>query len=136
MKTFSLTFSTKGFCDIIDITDKVEECLKKFQVKDGAVLVFVPGSTAGLSLIEYEKGLIEDLKRTIEEIVPQDREYAHNQAWGDGNGFSHVRSALFPPSLTIPVEDSKLILGTWQNLVLFDFDNHPRQRKVLIKIIG
>jgi len=136
MKTFSLTFSTKGFCDIIDITDKVEECLKKSQIKDGAVLVFVPGSTAGLSLIEYEKGLIEDLKRTIEELVSQDREYAHNKAWGDGNGFSHVRSALFPPSLTIPVENSKLILGTWQNLVLLDFDNRPRQRKVVIKIIG
>lgn len=136
MKTFSLTIPTKGFCHIIDITDKVEECLKKSQVKDGVVLVFVPGSTAGLSLIEYEEGLIEDLKRTIEEIVPQDREYAHNKAWGDGNGFSHVRSALFPPSLVIPVEDSKLILGTWQNLVLLDFDNRPRQRKVIIKIIG
>jgi secondary thiamine-phosphate synthase enzyme len=136
MSIFEFSIKTKGFNDIIDITPKVEECVKKSEIKEGTVLIFVPGSTVGLTTLEYEEGLIKDLKQTLEKIAPQNQEYEHNKRWGDGNGFSHIRSALLPPSLTIPIQNSQLTLGTWQQIVLIDFDNRPRERKVIVKVIG
>ena len=112
------TIQTKGFTDIVDITDFVEDFIRKEKIEDGAVLVFVLGSTAGITTIEYEPGVIEDLKNVFEKIAPKDAKYNHEEAWHDGNGFSHVRAGLLKPSLVVPVENGKLLLGTWQQIVL------------------
>jgi len=127
------TIQTKGFTDIVDITDFVEDFIRKEKIEDGAVLVFVLGSTAGITTIEYEPGVIEDLKNVFEKIAPKDAKYNHEEAWHDGNGFSHVRAGLLKPSLVVPVENGKLLLGTWQQIVLVDFDNMPRERKIVLK---
>jgi secondary thiamine-phosphate synthase enzyme len=126
---------TKGFNDIIDITDKVSEIIEKSKVKNGICLISCPGSTAGLTTIEYDPNLLEDFKEFLEKIVPPNRPYHHDETWGDKNAFSHLRSALIKPFLTVPVGDGKLILGTWQQIVLIDFDNRPREREIFIKII-
>ncbi len=130
---FSL--QTKGFTDIIDITDQVSEILKKSKVKDGVCLISCPGSTCGLTTIEYESGLIEDLKRTLDKIAPMNTDYEHCKKWGDCNGFSHVRSALLKPFLAVPVEDGRLVLGAWQQIAFLDFDNRPRNREIIVKVI-
>ncbi|MBW1678834.1 MAG: YjbQ family protein [Deltaproteobacteria bacterium] len=122
--------------DIIDITPQVTEELRNSGVKDGVVFLFISGSTAALTTIEYENGVIDDLIRTIEKIAPQNIPYQHNLRWGDGNGYSHVRASLLGPSLNIPVADKKLLIGPWQQIVLLDFDNRPRKREVVIQIIG
>jgi len=127
------TIQTKGFTDIVDITDFVEDFIRKEKIEDGAVLVFVLGSTAGITTIEYEPGVIEDLKNVFEKIAPKDAKYNHEEAWHDGNGFSHVRAAILKPFLMVPVENGKLLLGTWQQIVLVDFDNTPRERKIVLK---
>jgi secondary thiamine-phosphate synthase enzyme len=132
MPNFSIT--TQGFTDIIDITSRVQECVKESKAKDGAVLIFVLGSTIGLTTMEYEEGAIDDLKKAFERIAPKDEKYKHDKTLGNGNGFSHARSALLPPSLTIPIENSQLTLGAWQQIVLVDFDNRPRQREIIVKI--
>ncbi|MBZ9569719.1 secondary thiamine-phosphate synthase enzyme YjbQ [Patescibacteria group bacterium] len=129
------SISTKGFTDIIDITDQISEILKKSKVKDGVCLIFCPGSTCGLTTIEYESGLIKDLKRALEIVAPMSDNYEHCKRWGDCNGFSHIRSALLKPFLAVPIEDGKLVLGTWQNLVFLDFDNRPRNREIIVKVI-
>lgn len=126
---------TKGFNDIIDITSQVIEAVKNSKVKDGACLVFVAHSTCALTTIEYEEGVIEDLKRTWEIIAPMNKNYEHCKKWGDCNGYAHIRAALMGPSLTIPIEDGNLVLGNWQQIVLIDFDNRPRERNILVKII-
>ena len=131
----TFTVKTKGLCDIINITERIEEAVKKSKIKEGAVLVFVAGSTAGITAIEYEKGVIDDLKNVFEKIAPKDADYNHEKAWHDGNGFSHVRAGLLKPSLTLPVESGKLLLGTWQQIVLIDFDSKPRERKIIIKVL-
>ncbi len=136
IETLSIEIKTTGNTDILDISSQVETLVRKCKIADGLVTVFTPGSTAGLSTIEFESGVIEDLKRTIEELVPQDRTYQHDQRWGDGNGYSHVRAALLKPSLTIPLEGGQMILGTWQQIVLLDFDNRPRSRKVVVQVMG
>ena len=138
MKTNITTFELKttGGTDILDITHKVESAIEKMGGRDGLVTVFTPGSTAGVSTIEYESGVIEDLKRAIEELVPQERTYERDKRWGDGNGYSHVRAALLKPSLTIPLKDDEMLLGTWQQIVLLDFDNRPRSRRVIVQIMG
>jgi len=100
------------------------------------VTLFIPGSTAALTTIEYERGVINDLKKAIERMAPEDLYYEHNERWGDGNGYSHVRSALLGPSLHIPVIDGKLTLGTWQQIVLLDFDNRPRKRQIIMQTLG
>ena len=130
------SISTKGFTDIIDITEKVLEAVKKSGVKNGVCLISCPGSTCGITTMEYESGLIEDFKRILEKIVPMSKDYEHCKKWGDCNGFSHLRSALIKPFLTVPIENGKLLLGAWQNLVFIDFDNRPREREVIVKIIG
>jgi len=129
------SIKTKGFTDIIDITDRVSEILEKSKVKDGICLISCPGSTCGLTTIEYESGSIEDLKRILEGIVPMSDNYEHCKKWGDCNGFSHIRSALLKPFLTVPIENKKLILGTWQQIVFLDFDNRPREREIVVKVI-
>jgi len=136
VETRSIQFSTQGFCDVIEITSEVESALASQELTRGVVTLFVPGSTAGLTTLEYETGCVEDLKTAVDRIVPERAEYAHNTRWEDGNGFSHVRAALLGPSLQIPFSDKKLQTGTWQQLVLVDFDNRPRQRELIIQIMG
>ena len=127
---------TKGFNDIIDITLGVEKEVEKSKVKDGICLISSPGSTCGLTTIEYEEGLIEDLKRTLEKIAPMNKDYEHCKRWGDYNGYAHIRSALLKPFLTVPIENGKLVLGAWQQLVFIDFDNRSREREIIIKIVS
>ena len=126
---------TKGFNDIVDITEKVSEIVRKSKIKDGICLISCPGSTAGLTTIEYDPNLLEDFKEFLEKLVPSNRPYRHDETWGDKNAPSHIRSALIKPFLTIPIEDGKLVLGQWQNIVLVDFNNRPREREIVIKII-
>ena len=138
MITFTETFSlsTKGYGDTHDLTPRVRDAVLRSGVGDGLCALFVPGSTAGLTTIEFEPGVLEDLRDAIEKIAPSDAQYRHNERWGDGNGFSHVRAAMLGHSLTVPVTEGGLVLGTWQQIVLVDFDNGPRNRKVHVKILG
>jgi secondary thiamine-phosphate synthase enzyme len=131
-----ITEKTAGFCDIIDITAKVRQHLEKAKIHNGLATLFVSGSTAALTTVEYEPGLIQDLKEFVEKIIPSDRRYHHDDRWGDDNGFSHVRASLFGPSLAIPIEHGRLCLGPWQQIVLLDFDNRPRTREITFQIIG
>jgi secondary thiamine-phosphate synthase enzyme len=131
-----ISIKTTAKTDILDLTPKVREVMKRSNVQNGTVTLFIPGSTAALTTIEYETGVINDLKKAIERMAPEDLYYEHNERWGDGNGYSHVRSALVGPSLHIPMIDGKLTLGTWQQIVLLDFDNRPRKRKIIIQIVG
>jgi secondary thiamine-phosphate synthase enzyme len=128
--------STNGDGSILDLSDSIEEFLAVHESWNGILVVFVPGSTAGITTIEYESGALEDLRRAIETVAPRGSDYAHDRRWGDGNGFSHVRAALMGPSLAIPVERGIPILGTWQQVVLCDFDNRPRRRTVIMQFTG
>ena len=132
--TFSL--STKGFCDIQDITSPVAATVVKSKIRNGMVTVFCPGSTGAVTTIEYESGALEDLKKAIERMAPADTPYAHDRRWGDGNGFSHVRAALIGPSLTVPVIQGSISLGTWQQIVFIDFDNRSRRRNIVVQVMG
>lgn len=134
--TSSFQIPTKGNTDIIDITDKVQTILSKSKVQEGQVTIFISGSTAGLTTVEYEPGLVKDLKEFYEKIIPQNKEYHHNERWHDGNGHSHIRASLLKPSLTIPFQNSNLLLGTWQQIILIDFDNRERTREVIVQIQG
>ena len=127
--------STKGFTDIINITSQAEEEVKKSEIKEGICLVFAAHATCALTIIEHEEGVIKDLKRVFEIIAPMNEDYEHCKKWGDCNGYAHVRASLMKPSLTIPIEEGKLVLGTWQQIVLIDFDNRPREREIIIKVI-
>lgn len=132
----TISLSTKGFSDIIDITDHVHSVVGNSKMKDGLVTVFCPGSTGSITTIEYESGVLRDLQKAIEKIVPSNIPYEHDKRWGDGNGFSHVRAALMKPGLTIPLINARLSLGTWQQIVFIDFDNRRRERRILVQIIG
>jgi len=132
----SVSLSTKGFCDIHEITPSVRSILEKSEIKNGTVTVFCPGSTGAVTTIEYESGVLEDLKNAIERLAPSNIPYAHDRRWGDGNGFSHVRAALLGPSLTVPILQGALALGTWQQIVFIDFDNRKRQRNILVQVMG
>jgi secondary thiamine-phosphate synthase enzyme len=132
----SISVQTTAENDIIDLTPFVEKSLAGWSSLNGAVTLFIPGSTAALTTIEYEEGAINDLKKAIERMAPADLYYEHNERWGDGNGYSHVRAALIGPSLHIPVIAGRLLLGTWQQIVLLDFDNRPRERQVILQISG
>jgi secondary thiamine-phosphate synthase enzyme len=134
--TKQISLQTKGECDIVDITALVQQQLSGAGVKDGTVTVFITGSTAGVTTIENEPGIISDFKKMWERVVPKNMEYRHDRAWGEGNGYSHVRASLLGASLVIPFNNKKLSLGTWQQLVVVDFDNRPRSRQVLLQIIG
>ena len=130
------SISTKGFTDIIDITDKVREAVKEAVKKDGVCLISCPGSTCGITTIEYEEGAVQDLKNILDKIIPMSKDYEHCKKWGDCNGYAHIRSALIQPFLSIPVEDGQPVLGTWQQIVFIDFDNRERTREISIKVIG
>jgi len=130
------SFRTSGDTDIIDITTQVSGIVAESGLTEGQVLIFVPGSTAAVTTIEYESGVVRDLKEAIERLVPTGISYRHDARWGDGNGYAHVRAALLGPSLTVPLIKGRLVLGTWQQIVLVDFDNEPRDRKVLVSISG
>jgi secondary thiamine-phosphate synthase enzyme len=132
----TITETTAGFSDIIDITAKVREHITKQKFRRGLASLFVSGSTAALTTIEYEPGLIRDLKEFLEKYVPSNRRYHHDDRWNDDNGFSHLRASLFGPSLTIPIENGQPCLGTWQQVILLDFDNRPRTRKIIVQLIG
>lgn len=127
---------TTSETDIIDITSKVVSNLEDSEIANGTVNLFVPGSTAALTTIEFESGVINDLKKAISRLAPVEDYYEHNERWGDGNGYSHVRAALIGPSLSVPVINGILSLGTWQQIVLLDFDNRPRKRNIIQQIIG
>lgn len=134
--TERIGFSTKGDGDLIDITGKVSGILQSSGLKNGSLLVFIVGSTAAITTFEYEPGLIKDMQDLAEKLVPAAKRYSHDDTWGDANGFSHLRATLFGPSLAIPFEDGKLLTGTWQQIVLAEFDNRPRKREVIVQITG
>jgi secondary thiamine-phosphate synthase enzyme len=136
VKTDSFTVTTKGTCDLKEVTGRVAKAIEDSGVTDGIVTVFVPGATAGVTTIEYEPGAVRDFQDFMERSIPSDGVYRHNERWGDGNGFSHVRAASLGPSMTVPFRDGVLLLGTWQQIVVVDFDNAPRQRQVILQIIG
>lgn len=138
MKIFTGEFSlsTKGLTDTRDITGDVLKQVKAAGVKDGLVTVFVPGSTASVTTIEFEPNLVKDLKEQAERWAPSDHRYHHDNTWGDDNGFSHVRSSLMGPSLSVPLKGGKLTLGAWQQIVLVDFDNRARDRTIVVQVIG
>jgi secondary thiamine-phosphate synthase enzyme len=131
-----LTEKTRGHCDIIDLTAKVKEQIRKEKIQRGLATLFVSGSTASLTTIEYESGVLEDLKELLEKLIPSNRKYHHDDRWGDDNGYSHLRASLLGPSLQIPIEDGKLLLGAWQQIVLLDFDNRPRTREIVLQVMG
>ena len=134
--TSTIQVKTSGESDIIDITDRVREKTISAQIINGSLLLFISGSTAALTTIEAESGVVNDLRKAIERIAPETIPYEHDRRWGDGNGYAHVRSALIGPSLTIPIVKKEMLLGTWQQIVLLDFDNRPRNREVVIQIMG
>jgi secondary thiamine-phosphate synthase enzyme len=134
--TKKISLQSKGHCDIIDITPQVQQQLAEADISDGTVTLFISGSTAGISTIEFESGLLSDFQSMWERNVPQDITYKHDRAWGEGNGYSHVRASLLGASLVIPFSDKRLALGTWQQIVLVDFDNRPRSRQIVVQIMG
>ena len=136
VKTVSLSMRTQGDAQMLDITHQTEQAVQESQIQNGIVTLFVPGSTAALTTIEFEDGAVRDFRRLFDEIVSAKRDYAHNARWGDGNGHSHVRAALLGPSLTVPFVDRKLLLGTWQQIILVDFDNRSRSRTVIAQVMG
>lgn len=131
-----LELRSTGEGDAFDVTKEVAAAVDRSGVREGLALVFVPGSTAAVTTIEFEPGVVRDLQQAIERLAPRGARYAHDAAWGDGNGYAHVRSALVGPSLAVPVADGRLVLGTWQQIVVLDFDNRPRRRRVVVQVQG
>ncbi len=136
IETRSFTFSTQADTDVVDITDEVAELVTQSAVNDGIIVVFVPGSTGGITTLEHEPGMVQDIKDFFERAAPKDHDYHHEERWHDGNGHSHVRASLVGPSVTIPFRDKRLMLGTWQQVVFLDFDVRPRERELIAQIIG
>jgi secondary thiamine-phosphate synthase enzyme len=136
VKTNNINLNTKGDADILDITNQVSRVVVESGLSNGVVTVFTPSATSGLTTIEYESGCISDLRRLLDEIIDPGRHYAHNARWGDGNGHSHIRAALLGPSFSVPFVNSKLTLGTWQQIIFIDFDNRSRRRELVVQLIG
>jgi secondary thiamine-phosphate synthase enzyme len=136
VKTLTIHLSTRGNMDIHDVTEEVERSVSESGLKNGSVTIFTSSSTSALTTIEYESGALSDLRRLFEEIIPSNREYAHNARWGDGNGHSHIRASLLGASLTVPFVDGRLALGTWQQIIFIDFDNRARQRELILQVMG
>ncbi len=136
IRTTEVTVKTQGHCDVHDLTAPLREAIQKSGIREGQVLVFVPGSTAGVTTVEFEPGMVRDLQEFFEAIIPERRDYHHHATWGDDNGASHLRAALLKPALPIPFRDSKPLLGTLQQLVLVDFDTRPRSRTVIFQLTG
>ena len=131
-----IELTTSGNAESKNITPELIEALEETGFTNGVVTVFVPGATGGVTTVEFEPGLVRDLEDLWERIAPSGKQYHHDDTWGDGNGYAHVRAALLGPSLTVPLIDGSLVLGTWQQIVLVDFDNRPRDRKILVHISG
>jgi len=136
IETYSISISTKGNCDIIDITDNVSDLIVDNNFTEGNVLVFVGGSTAGITTIEYEPGLLKDYPKFFERIAPANINYEHDNTWHDGNGHSHIRAAIQGASLTVPFLKGRMLLGTWQQIIFVDFDNRSRRRNITVQITG
>ncbi len=134
--TSKISLETVGNADTHDITEAVARAVAESGLTSGTVTIFCPGSTSGVTTIEYEEGAVADLQQVFDEVVPPSRDYLHNERWGDGNGHSHVRAALLGPSLSVPFVGRRLTLGTWQQIIYVDFDNRPRQREIVVQIIG
>jgi secondary thiamine-phosphate synthase enzyme len=136
VETKEITLQSRGNCDVIDITSQVAKHVEKSGINSGIITLFIVGSTAGITTIEYEPNLLSDFKNMWDRVIPQNIPYEHNKTWGDGNGHSHVRASTLGASLTIPFVNKRLTLGTWQQIVFADFDNRPRSRKITIQILG
>jgi len=136
IETFSINISTKGNCDIIDITAEVGKLVSNNNFNEGNVLIFASGSTAGVTTIEYEPGLLKDYPKFFDKIIPSNASYEHDNTWHDGNGHSHVRAAIQGASLTVPFSNGRLLLGTWQQVIVVDFDNRSRRREIVVQIMG
>jgi secondary thiamine-phosphate synthase enzyme len=134
--SLSISLSTKGGADMLDITGEVQGCLVEAGLLNGVVTIFCPSSTSALTTIEYEAGALNDLKRLFDQLAPPEQPYAHNARWGDGNGHSHLRAALTGPSLSVPFIQGRLTLGTWQQIIYIDFDNRARRRELVVQIMG
>lgn len=136
VQTYQIRLKTQGEADAHDITEAVAGIIGESDLDSGIVTVFCPSATSGLTTIEFEKGCVTDLRRLFDEIASPNHKYAHNARWGDGNGHSHVRAALLGPSLTVPFVNGRLTLGTWQQIIYLDFDNRPRQRELVVQLMG
>ncbi|MFH1011608.1 MAG: secondary thiamine-phosphate synthase enzyme YjbQ [bacterium] len=136
VKTFHISVSSRGDGDIHDLTQQVAERLADSELKDGLATVFVPGSTASITTIEFEPGLKKDMPEVLNRLVPSNVRYHHDDTWGDGNGYAHVRASLIGPGIVVPFENGRLCLGTWQQIVLMDFDNRPRRREIVVQFLG
>lgn len=136
VRTYEFTLESKGFCHLHDVTARVREVLEESTLTDGIACIAVVGSTAGVSTLEYEPGLLKDVPQFLDGILPSDRPYHHDETWHDGNGFSHMRSFLLKTSLSVPFAKKGLLLGTWQQIVVADFDNRPRARRVVVQLVG
>ena len=134
--TKRISLQTKGECDIIDITPQVEQQVAETEINNGTATLFITGSTAGISTIEFESGLLADFQNMWERNIPQNIPYDHDRRWGDGNGHSHIRASLLGASLVVPFNDKRLTLGTWQQIIVVDFDNRPRSRQIILQIMG
>lgn len=136
VETRTLSLETRGRDHIVDLTDDVAAAVRRSGLESGVVTVFVPGSTGGITTIEYEPGLVEDMHEAVERLFPKDLGYQHNALNHDDNGHSHVRAAFIGPSLSVPFEETRLTLGTWQQIVFIDFDSHARQRRIIVQVMG
>ena len=136
LETFTLEVKTSAGTDIMDLTEAVAAELEQTGVTEGLLTLFISGSTAALTTIEFESGVVNDLRAAIDRLFPREITYEHDRRWGDGNGYAHVRAAFLKPSLSIPLAGGRLLLGTWQQIVLLDFDNRPRQRSIQGQVIG
>jgi secondary thiamine-phosphate synthase enzyme len=134
--TIETELQSRGHCDVKDVTSALQEALAKTGLREGQAMVFVAGSTAGVTTVEFEPGLVKDLGEFFQKIIPEGPDYHHHDTWGDDNGSSHIRAALLKPSLTIPFSSGHLLLGTWQQVVVIDFDTRSRRRKVIFQLIG
>ena len=136
VRTFKRRIRTRGEGDTLDLTEEITSCVAESGIREGTATIFVPGSTGGVTTLEFEPGVVRDLRDCFERLAPRDLAYAHEEAWHDGNGHSHVRAGLLGPSMVLPVEDGRPVLGTWQQVVLVDFDNRPRERDWVLTVMG
>ena len=136
METYSIELETRGTNHVIDLTPRIRDILRKARISSGVACIILPGSTGVVTTIEYEPGVVQDLVEAMERVAPRNIPYHHDAAWGDGNGFSHVRSALFGASFTFPFLEGKPVLGTWQQIVFVECDNRPRKRRLVLQLVG
>jgi len=136
VQTSHIELETRGNADMHDLTSEVREIIHRAGLLSGLVTLFTPSSTSALTTIEFESGALDDLRRALDQIAPPDADYKHNLRWGDHNGHAHLRAALLGPSLSIPVVEGRLTLGTWQQILFIDFDERPRSRRLIVQLIG